>query len=47
MLRTVQVDVDRYGKEVFSGGMGEPRYVDLQPDGNRFNMLEGLLSTKS
>lgn len=46
MLRTVEVDTDRQGREVYGGGGGTPRFVDLQPDSNRFNMLEGLLMVK-
>ncbi|SCZ93327.1 BZ3500_MvSof-1268-A1-R1_Chr6-2g08610 [Microbotryum saponariae] len=49
LLRTVPIDVDREGREVFGGGMGrEPRrgFVDLQPDGNGFDMLKKLLVSK-
>lgn len=47
MLRTVAVDLDRNGREVFSGGFGQQQYIDLQPDGNSFDMAQGLLKAKS
>lgn len=40
MLRTVPVDVDRSGRE---GGARTKAFVDLQPDGNGFDMLKSLL----
>lgn len=46
LLRTVAVDVDRNGNEVFGGGMGSRTYVDLQPDGNGFDMTKGLLVSR-
>jgi biotin--protein ligase len=47
MLRTVPVELDRQGREIFSGGMGLQQYIDLQPDGNSFDMIQGLLKSKS
>lgn len=48
LLRTVLVDVDRNGKEVFGGGGSAKRqFIDLQPDGNSFDMLAGLIKTKT
>lgn len=43
LLRTLPVDVDRNGREVYGGGMGIKKFVDLQPDGNGFDMLKSLL----
>ncbi|KAI5478128.1 hypothetical protein MNV49_005392 [Pseudohyphozyma bogoriensis] len=44
LLRTVVVDMDRYGNEVFGGGGGgQQKFVDLQPDGNGFDMIQNLL----
>lgn len=45
LLRTVPVDLDRNGKEVFGGGggVGRQTFIDLQPDGNGFDMIKGLL----
>lgn len=46
LLRTVLVDVDRAGKEVYGGG-GQAKFVDLMPDGNGFDMMAGLIVSKS
>ncbi|SCV67524.1 BQ2448_5135 [Microbotryum intermedium] len=49
LLRTVPIDVDREEREVFGGGMGRGAsqgFVDLQPDGNGFDMLKKLLVCK-
>lgn len=46
LLRTVPINVDRMGNEVFGGGAsmaGQPQYIDLQPDGNRFDLMKGML----
>ncbi|GAA6022418.1 hypothetical protein JCM11491_001585 [Sporobolomyces phaffii] len=47
LLRTVAINVDRMGNEVFGGGgatlAGQPQYIDLQPDGNRFDLMKGML----
>ncbi|GAA5904307.1 biotin--[acetyl-CoA-carboxylase] ligase BPL1 [Sporobolomyces salmoneus] len=46
LLRTVPINVDRMGNEVFGGGasfVGQPQYIDLQPDGNRFDLMKGML----
>lgn len=44
LLRTLPIDVDRSGREVYGGGMGiSKKFVDLQPDGNGFDMLKSLL----
>lgn len=47
MLRTVELNVDRQGNEVYGGGAGAPKFVDLQPDSNRFDMMKGLLTVKA
>lgn len=47
LLRTVLVEVDRQGREIYTGGSGAPAYIDLQPDGNGFDMLQSLLVTRS
>lgn len=47
LLRTVLVEVDRQGKEIYTGGSSTPAYIDLQPDGNGFDMLQSLLVTRS
>ena len=45
LLRTVALNLDRNGQEVFGGGA--PRtFVDLQPDGNGFDMVQGLLVSR-
>lgn len=46
LLRTVPLDVDRNGKEVYGGGGGNRAFIDLQPDGNGFDMIKGLLVAK-
>lgn len=46
LLRTVPVNLDRNGKEVYDGGMGQTQSIDLQPDGNSFDMTQGLLKSK-
>ncbi|GAA5967664.1 hypothetical protein JCM21900_006734 [Sporobolomyces salmonicolor] len=46
LLRTIPVNVDRTGREVFGGASAlssSPLYIDLQPDGNRFDLMKGLL----
>lgn len=46
LLRTIPINVDRMGNEVFGGGAalsGKPEYIDLQPDGNRFDLMKGML----
>lgn len=46
LLRTVPINVDRMGNEVFGGAAafaGQAQYVDLQPDGNRFDLMKGML----
>ncbi|GAA5964359.1 hypothetical protein JCM3765_006388 [Sporobolomyces pararoseus] len=46
LLRTVPINVDRMGNEVFGGGAslaGQPQFIDLQPDGNRFDLMKGML----
>ncbi|GAA6062825.1 hypothetical protein JCM10212_002463 [Sporobolomyces blumeae] len=46
LLRTVPINVDRMGNEVFGGAAalaGRPEYIDLQPDGNRFDLMKGML----
>lgn len=45
LLRTVAVNFDRSGNEVFGGG-GARTFVDLQPDGNGFDMVQGLLVSR-
>jgi biotin--protein ligase len=47
LLRTIQVDVDRNGREVFGGSGSKREFIDLQPDGNSFDMLAGLIKTKT
>lgn len=42
LLRTVPVEMDRTGRETYGGG-GAKGFVDLQPDGNGFDMLKSLL----
>ncbi|KWU43034.1 class II aaRS and biotin synthetase [Rhodotorula sp. JG-1b] len=46
LLRTVPVDSypSEYGRDSLSAG---PSYIDLQPDGNRFDILKGLISSRS
>ncbi|GAA5928180.1 biotin--[acetyl-CoA-carboxylase] ligase BPL1 [Sporobolomyces koalae] len=46
LLRTVAINVDRNGNEVFAGAAAftaTPQYIDLQPDGNRFDLMKGML----
>ncbi|KAK4053395.1 biotin holocarboxylase synthetase [Microbotryomycetes sp. JL201] len=43
MLRTVPVETDRFGESSVSYAT----FIDLQPDGNSFDMLQGLLKAKS
>lgn len=45
LLRTIAVNLDRNGDEVFSGAATRT-YVDLQPDGNGFDMVQGLLVSR-
>lgn len=47
LLRTVPIDVDRNGKEVFGGGAASKAFVDLQPDGNGFDMIKRLVVSRS
>lgn len=48
LLRTLPVQLDRNGREVFAGAAGGvPAYIDLQPDGNRFDIMRGLISARS
>ncbi|GAA5982291.1 hypothetical protein JCM10908_004817 [Rhodotorula pacifica] len=46
LLRTVSVDSghSEYERERHPSG---PTYIDLQPDGNRFDILKGLISARS
>ncbi|GAA5997718.1 biotin--[acetyl-CoA-carboxylase] ligase BPL1 [Rhodotorula paludigena] len=48
LLRTLPIQLDRNGREVFAGAAGGvPAYIDLQPDGNRFDIMKGLISARS
>ncbi|GAA5845094.1 hypothetical protein JCM11251_000007 [Rhodosporidiobolus azoricus] len=48
LLRTVPVQVDRNGREVFAGSIGgQAQHIDLQPDGNRFDLMKGLIYSRS
>ncbi|GAA5983055.1 hypothetical protein JCM11641_004710 [Rhodosporidiobolus odoratus] len=48
LLRTVPVQVDRLGNEVFGGySGGQVQHIDLQPDGNRFDLMKGLIYARS
>ncbi|GAA5917386.1 hypothetical protein JCM6882_000840, partial [Rhodosporidiobolus microsporus] len=48
LLRTVPVQVDRSGREVFGGSIGgSTQHIDLQPDGNRFDLMKGLIYARS
>ena len=54
LLRTTPVAVDRSGRELFlgagaggGGAGGAPQFVDLQPDGNRFDILKGLIYART
>ncbi|GAA5855700.1 hypothetical protein JCM9279_003307 [Rhodotorula babjevae] len=52
LLRTTPVAVDRSGCELFLGasggaGGGAQQFVDLQPDGNRFDILKGLIYART
>ncbi|GAA5855329.1 hypothetical protein JCM8547_009037 [Rhodosporidiobolus lusitaniae] len=50
LLRTTPVQLDRNGREVFGGalmGGGQPQYIDLQPDGNRFDLMKGLIYART
>ena len=40
------VPLDRSGNEVYGGGAASRTYVDLQPDGNGFDMVQGLLVSR-
>ncbi|KAK4048390.1 biotin holocarboxylase synthetase [Microbotryomycetes sp. JL221] len=42
LLRTAPIDINSFGNERRSSG----QFIDLQPDGNSFDMLKGLLSIK-
>lgn len=46
LLRTVPVDnyASEYGREGFSNASP---HIDLQPDGNRFDILKGLIFSRS
>ncbi|KAL8278977.1 hypothetical protein RQP46_008646 [Phenoliferia psychrophenolica] len=46
LLRTIAVNLDRSGNEVYGGGAASRTYVDLQPDGNGFDMVQGLLVSR-
>ena len=45
LLRTVALNEDRYGRPTFGAGAGRVKdgFIDLQPDGNGFDMLKSLL----
>ncbi|BGP15612.1 hypothetical protein JCM10213_004132 [Rhodosporidiobolus nylandii] len=49
LLRTVPVQVDRSGREIFTGlsGAGQVQHIDLQPDGNRFDLMKGLIYART
>ncbi|GAA6020887.1 hypothetical protein JCM10207_003177 [Rhodosporidiobolus poonsookiae] len=48
LLRTLPVQVDRSGREIFGATLdGQPQYFDLQPDGNRFDLMKGLLYART
>lgn len=47
LLRTVPVETDSSGREIFTPANGQrQQYVDLQPDGNGFDMLKSLLVSR-
>ncbi|KAK4703255.1 biotin---protein ligase, partial [Phenoliferia sp. Uapishka_3] len=46
LLRTIAMNLDRNGNEVFGGGASSRTFVDLQPDGNGFDMVQGLLVSR-
>ncbi|KAM0752249.1 class II aaRS and biotin synthetase [Meredithblackwellia eburnea MCA 4105] len=46
LLRTVPADLDRNGKEIFTGSSSGSSFIDLQPDGNGFDMVKGLLVSR-
>ncbi|GAA6043803.1 hypothetical protein JCM8097_007718 [Rhodosporidiobolus ruineniae] len=48
LLRTTAIQLDRDGREIFGGSVGgQPQYIDLQPDGNRFDILKGLIYART